>query len=141
MKVAAETFRPNPEFNTADVISELGIGQALVSVLDEKGVPTVVEKVDIVPPQSHIGAIDDSMRSELINLSEMKSKYWEAVDPESAYELLLNKIETDSNLESEVVPEIGKLLKRPLKKGRKLPQKMHLKRKRLNSLHSVWAIF
>ncbi len=105
VKVAAETFRPNPEFNTADVISELGIGEALVSVLDEKGVPTVVEKVNIVPPQSFIGAIDDARREELINLSELKPKYWDAVDPESAYELLLNKIDSNPNLESEVVPE------------------------------------
>ena len=102
VKVAAETFRPNPEFNTADVISELGIGQALVSVLDEGGVPSVVEKVDIVPPQSYIGAIDDEMRAELINLSELKVKYWDAVDGASAYEMLLEKIDSNPNIESEV---------------------------------------
>ena len=105
VKVAAETFRPNPEFATSDVISELGIGEALVSVLDEKGVPGIVEKVDIVPPQSYIGAIDDSMRSELINLSDLKSKYAEAVDPVSAYEMLLNKIDSNPNIESEVPVE------------------------------------
>lgn len=121
VKVAAETFRPNPEFNTADVISELGIGQALVSVLDEKGVPTVVEKVDIVPPQSYIGAIDDEMRSELINLSELKSKYYEAVDPESAYELLLSKIEEDSNLESEVVPETREAVEQAIEQKQEAP--------------------
>ena len=104
VKVAAETFRPNPDFSTADVISELGIGEALVSVLDEKGVPGIVEKVDIVPPQSYIGAIDDSMRSELINLSDLKSKYGDAVDPLSAYEMLLNKIDSNPNIESEVAP-------------------------------------
>ena len=102
VKVAAETFRPNPDFDTSTVISELGIGEALVSVLDEKGVPSIVEKVDIVPPQSFIGAIDDTMRSELINLSELKSKYWEAVDGLSAYEMLLNKIDSNPNVESEV---------------------------------------
>ena len=102
VKVAAETFRPNPEFETASVISELGIGEALVSVLDEKGVPGVVQKVDIVPPQSYIGAIADAMRGELINLSELKSKYWEAVDGLSAYEILLNKIDSNPNVESEV---------------------------------------
>lgn len=107
VKIAAETFRANPDFNTADVISNLGIGEALVSVLDEGGVPSVVEKVDIVPPQSYIGAIDDSQRSELINLSELKPKYWDAVDPESAYELLLNKIESNPNVESEV-PSVDK---------------------------------
>ena len=121
VKVAAETFRPNPNFNTADVISELGIGQALVSVLDEKGVPTVVEQVDIVPPQSYIGAIDDAMRAELINLSELKPKYYDAVDPESAYELLLNKIEEDSNLESEVVPETKEAIEQAIEQSHEAP--------------------
>ena len=121
VKVAAETFRPNPDFNTSDVISELGIGEALVSVLDEKGVPGIVQKVDIVPPQSYIGAIDDSMRTELINLSELKSKYWEPVDPESAYELLLNKIEEDSNLESEVVPETKEAIEEAIEQNHEAP--------------------
>ncbi|MDO5815700.1 MAG: DUF853 family protein, partial [Methanobrevibacter sp.] len=102
VKVAAETFRPNPNFDTAQEISNLGIGEALVSVLDEKGTPTVVEKVNIVPPQSHIGAIEDSMRSDLINVSVFKSKYSEAVDPLSAYEMLLEKIDSNQDIESEV---------------------------------------
>lgn len=102
VKVAAETFRPNPNFDTADLISELGIGEALVSVFDENGVPGIVEKVDIVPPQSYIGAIDDNVRNELLNLSELKDKYWNAVDPISAYELLLEKIDSNPNIESEV---------------------------------------
>jgi hypothetical protein len=105
VKVAAETFRANPDFDTAEVISNLGIGQALVSVLDENGVPTVVEQVDIVPPQSLIGAIDDGLRSELIGISTLKSKYGEALDAESAYELLLNKIDSNPDIESEVAPE------------------------------------
>ncbi|WP_458454323.1 helicase HerA-like domain-containing protein [Methanobrevibacter sp.] len=104
VKVAAESFRPNPEFDTASVISELGIGQALVSVLEEGGVPGIVQKVDIVPPQSYIGAIDDSMRSELINISDLKPKYWQAVDAISAYEMLLEKIDSNPNVESEVAP-------------------------------------
>ena len=110
VKVAAETFRANPDFDTAEVISNLGIGQALVSVLDENGVPTVVEQVDIVPPQSHIGAIEDDLRAELINISTLKSKYWDAVDAESAYELLLNKIDSNPELESEVAPETKEVL-------------------------------
>lgn len=107
VKVAAESFRANPDFDTAEVISNLGTGEALVSVLDEKGVPTVVEKVNIVPPQSHIGAIEDDLRSQLIDVSAFKSKYWQAVDGESAYELLLNKIESNPNIESEV-PAVDK---------------------------------
>lgn len=107
VKVAAETFRPNPDFDTAEVISNLGIGQALVSTLEEGGVPGIVQQVDIVPPQSYIGAIDDSMRSELINLSEFKPKYGEAVDGLSAYEMLLEKIDSNPNIESEV-PSVDK---------------------------------
>ena len=107
VKVAAETFRANPEFDTAEVISNLGIGQALVSVLDENGAPTVVEQVSIVPPQSYIGAIDDDLRRQIIDISTLKSKYGEAVDPESAYEMLLNKIDSNPNIESEV-PQVDK---------------------------------
>lgn len=107
VKVAAETFRPNPNFDTAEVISTLGTGEALVSVLDEKGAPTVVEQVKIVPPQSHIGSIEDDLRNQVIGISEFKSKYGEAVDSESAYELLLNKIASNPNIESEV-PEADK---------------------------------
>ncbi len=117
VKVAAETFRPNPEFVTADVISELGIGEALISVLDEKGVPGIVEKVDIVPPQSYIGAIDDGMRAELINLSDLKSKYMEAVDPVSAYEMLLEKIDSNPNIESEVAPLDKEIIEEVQKEG------------------------
>lgn len=102
VKVAAQTFRPNPEFDTADVISNLGIGEALVSVLDEQGVPSIVEKVNIVAPQSYIGPIDENVRADLINLSEFKDKYLEAVDNESAYEMLANKINENQNMESEV---------------------------------------
>ena len=121
VKVAAETFRANPEFNTADVISELGIGEALVSVLDEKGVPGIVQKVNIVPPQSHIGPIDDERRSELINLSELKPKYWQAVDPQSAYELLLNRIESDTSLESEVVPQTREAVEEAMVQNQEAP--------------------
>ncbi len=93
VKVAAETFRANPKFDTADEISNLGIGQALVSVLDNEGVPTVVEKVDIIPPQCYSGAIDDAYREEIVNISLLKDKYMEAFDRESAYEILLQKIQ------------------------------------------------
>ncbi|MEE1117838.1 helicase HerA-like domain-containing protein [Methanosphaera sp.] len=93
VKVAAETFRANPNFDTADEISNLGIGQALVSVLDKEGVPTVVEKVDIIPPQCYSGAIDDSYREQIINISMFKGKYYEMLDRESAYERLLQKVQ------------------------------------------------
>ena len=102
VKVAAESFRPNPELDTKEEISNLGIGQALVSLLDEQGVPGMVEKVDIIPTQSYTGAIDDSYRQELISISLYKDKYLEALDRESAYEVLLQKIE---NVPEQVIQE------------------------------------
>ena len=104
VKVAAETFRANPDFDTAEVISNLGIGEALVSVLDSEGVPGIVQKVNIIAPQSYIGPIDDNLRAELINLSELKDKYQQAVDNESAYELLAAKINQNENIATEVPP-------------------------------------
>lgn len=102
VKTAAETFRPNPEFDTTEVISNLGTGEALVSVLEEKGAPGIVQQVDILPPQSYIGAIEDNYRAELMSISSLRGKYRDAVDRESAYELLLNKIDNNPNVQSEI---------------------------------------
>jgi len=96
VKAAAESFRPNPNFDTSDEISNLAIGEALVSLLDQTGVPSIVEKVSIIPPQSYTGSIDDSYRNELIDISVYKNKYQESFDRESAYECLLEKIETNT---------------------------------------------
>ena len=102
VKTAAETFRPNPEFDTTEVISTLGTGEALVSVLEEKGAPSIVQQVDILPPQSYIGAIEDNYRAELMSISSLRGKYRDAVDRESAYEMLLNKIDNNPNVQSEI---------------------------------------
>ena len=102
VKTAAETFRPNPEFDTTEVISTLGTGEALVSVLEEKGAPSIVQQVDILPPQSFIGAIEDNYRAELMSISSLRGKYRDAVDRESAYEMLLNKIDNNPNVQSEI---------------------------------------
>ncbi|MBQ0042049.1 MAG: DUF853 family protein [Lachnospiraceae bacterium] len=90
-KAVADSFRANPEINTFDTLINLGIGEALVSVLDEKGVPTVVQKVNILPPQSFMGAIDDMERSSVINNSMYTMKYEETIDNDSAYEFLMRK--------------------------------------------------
>ena len=102
VKTAAETFRPNPEFDTTEVISTLGTGEALVSVLEEKGAPSIVQQVDILPPQSFIGAIEDNYKAELMSISSFRGKYRDAVDRESAYEMLLNKIDNNPNVQSEI---------------------------------------
>lgn len=86
LRAAAASFRTNPAFDTETVLSELGTGEALVSFLDEKGTPTAVERVTILPPQSSMGAIDDDRRKAEIEADELFGKYEEAVDNESAYE-------------------------------------------------------
>ena len=91
VKAAAETFRPNPAFKVEDVITQLGVGEALISFLDEKGRPAVVEKAFILPPQGKIGPITAEQRQELLRASQLYGKYEKTVDRESAYELLQKK--------------------------------------------------
>lgn len=91
VKAAADSFRENPAFKTADVIQELGVGEAVCSFLDDDGTPTVVQKVKILPPQSRMGGIDESNREKEIKQSVLYSKYYEPVDPDSAYEFLERK--------------------------------------------------
>ncbi|WP_158774479.1 helicase HerA-like domain-containing protein [Cobetia sp. L2A1] len=88
VKTAADTFRPNPALDTARVITELGVGEALVSVLDSKGVPTQVERTLIAPPRGRIGPLTDAERTELLTSSALAGRYDERVDRESAHERL-----------------------------------------------------
>lgn len=91
VKAAADSFRENPTFKTAEVIEALGTGEAVCSFLDETGTPTVCEKVKILPPQSKMGGIDDDLRQREIKGSVLYSKYFEPHDPDSAYEFLERK--------------------------------------------------
>lgn len=91
VKVAAETFRANPAFDTSEAIMNLGTGEALVSFLDEKGAPGVVQKAKILFPLSQIGAIDESQRGQLIKSSRIFGKYDTPIDRESAFEMLLEQ--------------------------------------------------
>lgn len=91
VKQAAESFRANPDFDTYDALINLGIGEALVSTLDADGVPTVVQKTSILPPQSSLGAIDDSKRQEAITYSPLNKRYTDYFDRDSAYEFLTRK--------------------------------------------------
>ena len=89
VKAAAQTFRTNPTFNTESAILELGTGEALVSLLDEKGAPCIVERAKILFPLSQIGAITDEQRSKLIRNSRIYGIYDKSFDRESAYEMLV----------------------------------------------------
>ena len=93
VRSAAQTFRTNPAFKTEDAILELETGEALVSVLDEKGAPTVVERAKILFPLSQIGAITEEQRADLIKKSRLYGRYEHAIDRESAFEVLLAQSE------------------------------------------------
>ncbi len=88
VKAAAETMRDNPELDEASMITELGVGEALVSCLDAKGRPGVVERAFIVPPQGQIGPITAAQRQHLMQTSLVAGAYDKAIDRESAYETL-----------------------------------------------------
>ena len=88
VKVAADTFRANPAFKTYDTLLELGTGEALVSFLDVKGTPAMVERAKILFPLSQIGAVTEEQRSDLIKRSRLYGRYDHPVDRESAYELI-----------------------------------------------------
>ena len=89
VKTAADTFRPNPAFKTDEAIMNLETGEALVSFLDEKGAPTVVERAKILFPLSQIGAITEGQRGDLIRQSRVYGKYDKPIDRESAFEVLM----------------------------------------------------
>ena len=101
VKTAAETFRANPEFKTADAIMELATGEALVSFLDEKGAPSMVERAKILFPLSQIGAVTEGQRGQIINQSRIYGKYDKVVDRESAFEVLMAEAEAAMKAEQE----------------------------------------
>ena len=88
VRAAAQSFRANPEFSTEEAITDLGTGEALISFLDAKGRPSVVERATVLPPQSAMGAIDEERRSAEIHADELYGKYEESVDNVSAYEII-----------------------------------------------------
>ncbi len=101
IRAAAVSFRANPAFKTEQVISELGTGEALTSFLDAKGVPSIVQKVSILPPMSCMGPADDAARERIIKSSLLFGKYETAVDRESAYEILSAQAEKIKAAEQE----------------------------------------
>ena len=88
IKAAAQSYRVNPDFDTAEIITNLGIGEAVVSFIEDDGAPAMVRKAKVLPPQSYLGAIDDMMRAAVISMSDLAEKYKDMVDRDSAYEFL-----------------------------------------------------
>jgi len=99
VKAAAETFRPNPKLDTAKVIMELGKGEALVSFLEGNGTPSMVERCMIRPPSGRVGPISEDERKALMASSPVKGKYDQAIDRESAYEILQKRMQEGTDEE------------------------------------------
>ena len=93
LKVAAQSFRPNPKLDAEAALSELGTGEVLVSLLDEEGIPGIVQRAYVMPPRSFLGVAEESKRQEIINASPLHNKYAKTVDRESAYEVLQKRAE------------------------------------------------
>jgi len=93
VRTAAETFRPNPALSVEETITQLGVGEALVSFLDDKGIPDMVEKAKILPPQAQIGPIMPDERAQLMRRSLVAGAYERVIDRESAFEILQARIE------------------------------------------------
>jgi DNA helicase HerA-like ATPase len=93
VKVAAESFRPNPDLDTAAIITELGVGEALVSTLQDKGVPTPVERVLVRPPESRMGKLTAAERKAVLDADLNQKRYAKSIDPRSAHEVLCERTE------------------------------------------------
>ena len=128
VKAAAESFRENPEFDTMEAISELGIGEALVSFLDEAGRPSVVEKAKILPPKSLMGPISDSDRKKEVEQNVLYMRYEQEIDRESAYELLNKRVAEDKAAAEKAKEEAAQ--QKEEEKQKKLQEKEEEKKKK-----------
>ncbi|MBR5687085.1 MAG: DUF853 family protein [Prevotella sp.] len=108
VKTAADTFRANPAFKTDEAIMQLETGEALVSFLDEKGAPSIVERAKVLFPLSQIGAIDIDQRADILRRSRLKGKYDKMIDRESAYEILVKEAEKEAKEAEKAAKEAEK---------------------------------
>ena len=101
VKTAADTFRPNPDFDCFETITQLGVGEALVSTLESKGVPSIVQRTLIRPPSSRLGPLADGERKKTMTVSPVAGLYDEDVDRDSAFEILQKRAEDAAKAEEE----------------------------------------
>lgn len=135
IRAAARSFRANPKFDTETAITELATGEALVSFLDADGIPSVVEKATILPPQSMMGAIDPERRAAEIHADDLYGKYETPVDNESAYEII-NRNEAEE-AETEKAAEEEKARKKAEEAEAKKKEKAAAKKKSSSVLSKV----
>lgn len=130
VRAAANAFRVNPAFDTEEALMALGVGEALVSFLDENGVPGMVEKARILPPQSRMGAAEEDYMKQLITADEFELKYRDTVDRESAYEVIVKAAEElsaqkkqDAEAAAKAESGTSKTGTKPKTSGKKSPAK------------------
>ncbi len=121
LKLAAETYRENPSFDTAEAIQEVGTGEAVTSLLDEDGIPSIVERTLIRPPSSQLGPLDKGLRAAMMQASSMSGKYDQRLDRESAFELLKRRADAAAEAaeKAEAEEEAAELELREFKKARR----------------------
>ena len=131
VRAAAKAFRVNPGFKTEDAIMELGVGEALVSFLDEDGIPAVVQRAFILPPQSLMGAADAKEVQKLVYADPIDDKYREAVDRESAYEILNRANEELERQRAEAAEEAARRKAEAEAEKQRLKEEAAAERKRI----------
>ena len=112
LRAAARSFRANKAFDTEEALQALGVGEALVSVLDEKGVPSIVDKAAILPPRSSMKAVDAAVLQSVVDGSEYQAKYSQTEDRQSAYEVLTEQQAEEAEAERKAAEEEEKAAKR-----------------------------
>ncbi len=133
IRAAAESFRPNPKFRTEDIITQMGVGEALVSTLEEGGAPSVVDYCKIAPPRCRMGPISESERQQVMARSPVAGKYDTPLDRESAYETLKKRSEEIARKKAEAEARLEE------EKRRQAEEKARAKsRKKGRSRQSVW---
>ncbi len=139
LKAAASAFRANPAFDCAAVLPELGTGEVLISLLDEDGVPTVVQRANVLPPRSGLGAADAATVEKLIRQSPLGVKYDKAIDRESAYEKLSATAEQEAKEAEKQAEEeeAAKTAKQPRAAAPRSHRKTALERTVDNTLSTV----
>ncbi len=130
LNAAAKSFRTNPEFNTAEAIQALGVGEALVSVLDADGVPSIVERANILPPRSSMNAVDAVLLQSTVLASSLRGKYSAEEDRESAYEVLAEEREEAIKEEAKQKEEEAKAKEKAKKEKEKAAKKKSSGRKK-----------
>ncbi|MCP5082163.1 MAG: DUF853 domain-containing protein [Alphaproteobacteria bacterium] len=124
VRTAASTFRQNPDIDTETAITQLGVGEALVSTLEKKGVPSMVQQTLIRPPSSRMGPVEDAERRKVINNSPVFGIYDETVDRESAFEILKERAETRADAAEKAAEEMAQAKEAKKKSGGRRSRRM-----------------